>query len=291
MNRDFYKLNLAGNKLTVMQNNKKWIWSLFFAWTVVSACNTTKSWKLELPATKNSITGTEFYTTAARWNWQKRDSLALNEILSGNIPSFLQKFVCVDVSITDTVTGQQIKAYYYVTPDYLSIGNDNDWARIPLTPITAQKIADSFNCFLPTRKMVDDIYKSATVKLEPTPMFAFRDSTVTMWQHHLIIEGQRKNRKGLIAGIKKDVVISGKILRDAKTNRVAIYGWHKPDGKAIQPLYTGHVNWYVDYSHGIRLVYRTIWINGKGMDYIDVLKDPVYHSLLCDEDYCDMYRY
>ena len=26
------------------------------------------------------------------------------------------------------------------------------------------------------------------------------------------------------------------------------------DGKPIQPLYTGHVNWYVDYSHGVRLV-------------------------------------
>ena len=53
--------------------------------------------------------------------------------------------------------------------------------------------------------------KHAKVKLEPVPMYAFRDSTPTMWQHHLIIEGQRKGRKGLIAGIKKDVVISGKI--------------------------------------------------------------------------------
>ena len=58
--------------------------------------------------------------------------------------------------------------------------------------------------------MVDDIYKAAKVKLEPVPMYAFRDSTPTMWHHHLIIEGQRKGRKGLIAGIQKDVVISGK---------------------------------------------------------------------------------
>ncbi len=46
-------------------------------------------------------------------------------------------------------------------PDYLSIGSNDDWARIPLSPMAAQQIADSLNCFLPTRKMVDDIYKAA----------------------------------------------------------------------------------------------------------------------------------
>ncbi len=45
-------------------------------------------------------------------------------------------------------------------------------------------------------------------------MYAFRDSTITMYQHHLIVEGQRKLRQGLIAGIKKDVVLSGKVSRD-----------------------------------------------------------------------------
>jgi len=133
--------------------------------------------------------------------------------------------------------------------------------------------------------------KEAKVKLEPVPMYAFRDSAVTMYQHNLIIEGQRKLRKGLIAGIKKDVVIIEKLSRDSKPNRVAIYGWQKPDGKPIQPLYIGHVNWYVDYSHGIRLVYRTIFVNKKPMDYIDVLKDKNLRRLLCDEEYCDCYRY
>jgi len=61
-----------------------------------------------------------------------------------------------------------------------------------------------------------------------------------MWQHHLIIEGQRKGKKGLISGIKKDVVLSANLLTAIPNqNHEAIYGWHKPDGKAIQPLYTG----------------------------------------------------
>ena len=114
-------------------------------------------------------------------------------------------------------------------------------------------------------------------------MFSFRDSSVTMWQHHLLIEGQRKNRKGLIAGIKKDLVISTTMLEPSKTGKVAIYGWHLPGGKPIQPLYSGHVNWYTDYSHGTRLVSRRIKIEGKLMDYKDVLTHPVYHKLLTDE--------
>jgi hypothetical protein len=256
---------------------------------VLSSCSTYRSMPFPSP-TQTSISGSEFYKQAAAYNWQQRDSLAVQEILGGSIPSFLKKFVPVTVTITDS-TGKKLSATYYVAPDYLSIGNNNDWCRIPLTPMAAQKIADSLDCFLPTRKMADDIYKAASVKPEPVPMFAFRDSTPTFYQHHLIIEGQRKQRSGLIAGIKKDVVISGILTRGAKMQRVAIYGWHKTDGKPIQPLYAGHVNWYVDYSHGIRLVYRKIRIGNKWMDYTDILSDAKLSKLLCDEEYCDFYKY
>jgi hypothetical protein len=267
---------------------------LYFLAIIIASCSASKT--IYTPVRNASaVTGSEFYKQASAFNWQQRDSFAVKEILAGNIPSFLKNFVAIDTEITDP-TGKKISATYFVSPDYLSVGSDDDWARVNITPMSAQQIADSFNCFLPTRKMVDDIYKAAKIKLAPVPMYAFRDSTVTMYHHHLIIEGQRKLRTGLIAGIKKDVVISGKIQRDIipiaiGTNRVAIYGWHKPDGKAIQPLYTGHVNWYVDYSHGIRLIYRTIYVNGKAMDYIDVLKSATLQKLLCDEEYCDYYSY
>src|SRR5688572_8837015 len=198
--------------------------------------------------------------------WQQRDSFVLKEVLSGNIPAFLKKFTRIETEITDSSASRKIKAEYFVAPDYLSIGSNEDWARINITPRAAQKIADSLGCFLPTRKMVDDIYKAAIIKPEPVPMYAFRDSTPTMWHHHLIVEGQRKGKKGLIAGIQKDVVISGKIARDPKPERVAIYGWHKKDGKPIQPLYTGHVYWWVDYSQGIRLVWRKIKVQGRWID-------------------------
>ena len=246
---------------------------------------------MQWPQSASSVTGNDFYHQAFAMNWKERDSFAVKEILAGNTPSFLKMFAPVRVSINDSLTGKKITAVYYVSPDYLSIGSDDDWARINITPMAAQKIADSLGCFLPTKKMVDDIYQAAKIKLEPVPMYAFRDSTPTMWHHHLIVEGQRKGRKGLIAGIQKDVVISGKISRDPKPDRVAIYGWHKTDGKPIQPLYTGHINWWVDYSQCIRLVWRKIKVNGEWMDYINVLKDPLLQKLLCDEEFCDFFRY
>lgn len=262
---------------------------VFLIYCFVCSCGVSKS--LPLPArNSNAITGSAFYKEVAADSREKREAFITEEILSGNIPEFLKKFVKVDASFSDP-SGKEIKAYYFVLPDYLSVGNSVDFARVPLTPMTAQRIADSLNCFLPTRKMVNDIYKQSKTKLEPQPMFAFRDSSVTFYQHHLIIEGQRKLRKGLISGIKKDVVISGKLSNKETPNRVAIYGWHKPEGNPIQQLYIGHANWYVDYSHGIRLVHEDIYVNGKVMNYREVLKSSVLRQILCDEEICDFYGY
>jgi hypothetical protein len=239
----------------------------------------------------DAITGSAFYRKAAGMNWQQRDSFAMAELLAGNMPDFLRTFVPVTRSYSDSTTGRKIKVMLYVMADYLSIGSNNDWARIPLTPMVAQQLADRFYCFLPTRKIVDDIHRAAKVKPEPVPMYAYRDSTPTMYQHHLIVEGQRKLRKGLIAGIKKDVILTEQLNLPAKQNKVAIYGWHYLSGKPIQPVYTGHINWYVDYSHGIRLIYERIKVNGKWMHFTEVARNPTLFWLLTDEASFNFTRY
>ncbi|MFT3845053.1 MAG: hypothetical protein QM725_08375 [Lacibacter sp.] len=267
--------------------NRLWVY-LFLL--LLYSCKT--GMQLSVPQqSENAVSGTEFYKEAAAMNWKQRDSFAVKELLSGNLPSFFKKFVPVHVSMIDSSTGKTIRAVIYVSPDYISIGTDADWARIPLTPMAAQQIADSFHCFLPTKKMVDEIFKAATIKSEPVPMYAFRDSTPTMYQHHLMIEGQRKQQKGLIAGIKKDVILTEQVLSPSKQNKVAIYGWHQLNGKPIQPVYTGHANWYVDYSHGIRLIYEWIKINGKWVHYKEVFKHPVWYYLLTDETHPIFVRY
>ncbi len=246
---------------------------------------------IKWPAQQQVISGSEFYKRANSMNWHQRDSLVLLAFAEGNVPYFLKNFSAIHTAIIDSATGKKIKATYFVSPDYFSIGTNEDWARVCITPQAAQKIADSLQCFLPTTKIVDDIYRAATIKLAPVPLYAHRDSSPSMWQHHLMIEGQRRQQKGLIAGIKKDIVISEKITSNSKPNRVAIYGWHQPDGKPIQPLYTGHVSWYVDYSHGIRLVYQYIRVNEKWMHYTVVLNEPKLKRLLCNEELCNFHRY
>lgn len=248
---------------------------------VFSSC----SRKLSIPHSKNAvstITGTSFYEEAVQFNWRQRDSFFLESFYRGNVPKFLYTFTPITIEHQDTL-GNKYKIQFYCSTDYVSVGNDQDWARVPLSPMAAQVLADRLHCFLPTRKMVDRIYQQSKVKLAPVPMYAYRDSTITMWQHHLIIEGQRKGRGGLISGIKKDIVICSEEQFKGKDDRVAIYGWHRLDSRPIQPLYTGHINWYVDYSHGVRLIYRAIKVNHKWVDYIEFFNNPLLNVALSDE--------
>jgi hypothetical protein len=241
--------------------------------------------------TKDPIKGTAFYSLVKDSSWQTREEIELKLISEGNMPDQSRFFVPIKFKFFDSTQGKYFHVKYFVSKDYLSIGTNNDFMRIPMTPALAQKIADHYHCFLPTRKMVNDIYEQASVKLEPMPLTEARDSFKTFYQHHLLIEKERNGRSGIIAGIKKDVVISDKITSGLKTNKVAIYGWHKLDGNPIQPLYTGHVDWYVDYSHGIRLVSRTIYIDEKKYDYTEILKNEHWKKILSDEVTTEFVRY
>jgi hypothetical protein len=157
---------------------------------------------------------------------------------------------------------------------------------MPMTPSIAQPIADAFACLLPTRKMVDQIYAQATVKLAPSPISPLTTDiarATTYYRHHERVEEQRAGQPlgALIGGIKKDVVITP--LLASNPGKVAIYGWHQLNGQPIQPLYLGHVEWYVDYSHGIRLVRSTMIVDGAEMSVADVLADAELHVLISDE--------
>ncbi len=176
-------------------------------------------------------------------------------------------------------------------PDYLAVGSDDDFVRVPMTPMVAQRIADAFGCALPTQKIVDQIYKAASVKLAPMPLTEAREATETSLQHNTIVEKQRTGRKlgELVAGTKKDVVVTNRLTE--KPNRVAIYGWHKLDGVPIQPLTIVHHNTYVDYSHGIRLVRRTVIVNDQPRDIRHVLHAAEYCPLLSDEGPLDRPSY
>jgi len=218
------------------------------------------------------------------------------EILGGNFPDFMRQLVQIDVLIPDLQQAeketQQLRtASYWVMPDYLMAGNDKDFLRLPMQPLTAQRIADKLGFFLSTAKIADDVYVAAAVKLEPQPLIEAREAFATFVHHHALIEEQRQGRPGLIAGIKKDVISTPRLFQTDRPNREALYGWHKPDGQPIQPIYTGHVDHYVDYSHGFRLVWQYIRVGDKYLHYTEVLQDPVLRQLLTNEDNNVHFRY
>ncbi len=236
------------------------------------------------PRAQDAPTGSQVMAEVAALALTQREERIQEEIVGGNIPGFLRTFVPIDMS--GDVDGVPVAATIYVMPDYLCIGKDSDFARIPMTPLIAQPIADAFECLLPTRKIVDAVYAQSAVKLAPRPISpATVDITLvtTFYRHHEIIEGQRTGYPlgQLVGGIKKDVVVTP--LLASNPGHVAIYGWHQLSGVPIQPLYLGHVDWYADYSHGIRLVSQRMLIDGVETSVADVLADPDLHVLLSDE--------
>jgi hypothetical protein len=216
-----------------------------------------------------------------------RESEIISQVLSGNVPNFLRK-LC-PIQITNVVQGRTNTAKFYVTPDYLAIGSDDDYFLAPISPGAAQIIADALRCSLPTRKMVDDIYRSAQLKLAPSPIPPTPAmTTVTVFNNHNEIIRTRRTEflpnfplGTLIAGHKKDVVISPKLPK--ARGKVAIYGWHEATGKPIQPLYLGHNDSWVDYSQCTRLVQQKLEVNGATASLAQVLADTAVAGLLSDE--------
>ena len=134
----------------------------------------------------------------------------------------------------------------------------------------------------------DDVFAAAQVKLDPKPLTKDRDTVATFWQHHQIIEEQMrgKSRGLLVAGIKKDVVLTNRLKE--KPHKVAIYSWHESSSQPIQSLYVGHVDWYVDYSHGVRLMSQQIVVDNQLLKVSDVLKDSHLCPLLSTEGPIDV---
>lgn len=253
------------------------------------------------PRKPNAISGSQVIQKIMSFKTDSpaRSKIILDEFASGNIPSFLRKFVPVNIK-----SGEN-EITYFVSPDYMSVGSDSDYVRMSLNGEASQDLADMFNCVLPTKKMVDDIHSQAQTKLPPAAMSG--GATVSgkhysgkefinekmqhadsLEEHNRMIQRQLardKNYKpgNLVAGNKKDIII-GDLLAQ-RPDRVNIYGWHYENGKAIQPNSTIHERAYQDYSHAVRLVDRTCIVKvGNSqpvqMDITKVMKDKALSGLV-----------
>jgi hypothetical protein len=238
----------------------------------------------------NALSGSEFAKTIAdtSLSLSNREKAIYKQIKRGNVPNFIRQFK--SIQIRKQIKGTNYTLEMWVSPDYLSIGNDSDYFYIPTTPMLAQKIANLSHTLLPTKFLVDEIYQQASIKLSPQPIPpSIAMTTVPVFiQHNTMVREQLyekypANLKGeLTAGNKKDIIISNKIYGQSSA-RVVIYGWHQLNGKAIQPVYNKHINTWADYSHGLRLLSKTALLNGKRVQIPDLLKDSILHVLVSDE--------
>jgi hypothetical protein len=242
-------------------------------------------WPDRIPArSADAPAGSQFAENTKAFTGRERQEAAVSEITHGNIPDFLRTLKPVRME-GRLPGGQTATATIWVMPDYLSIGCNEDFLRIPLTMPSATAVANEFGFSLPTPKIVDAIHAQSDFQFEPIPMRPgpmMRSSDYYL-RHQRMTEEQRARRPlgELVSGHKKDVVLTTRLLHHL--DRIAIYGWQRRDGDPIQPLSKWHGQGYADYSHGIRLVWETVWIDGAPHSLYDVLKDPNLAPLLTYE--------
>jgi hypothetical protein len=239
--------------------------------------------RLDLPPrSPGAESGSQFLHRIAGLGRGAIDDEVVRAVHAGNVPDYQRTLVPITVR---DAGGRE--ATLHVMSDYLAIGSDEDFIRMPMTPAAAQKICDQLGTTLPTPKLVDTIFDQAEARLPPSYIDGGpTDDDISDFIVHQEKLEQRRAKAGfelgrLLAGHKKDIVLTVRL--EERDDRVAIYGWHKKDGTPIQPLSCKHSCRYADYSHGVRLVDERMTIAGRPHRVSDVLADPDLSTLLSDE--------
>lgn len=238
------------------------------------------------PRAASALAGAEFARQVAPLNERDRDAAIRDALLGGNLPQFLRSAVPIEL-IGRVIDGVVTRVTLCVLPDYLAVGTARDSLLVPMGLDTALAVADAFGFILPTRKMVDAIYQQAVVRLSPQPLPPGERMRSTGYyvRHNELVQAQRSTAAAqpavLTAGHKKDLVITRQLW--STPGRVAIYGWHRNESAPIQPLSIVHGARYADYSHGVRLVSTTAFVDGKPKSIFDLMRDERFAKLLSDE--------
>jgi hypothetical protein len=203
-----------------------------------------------------------------------------------------------------------------VMSDALAIGPFSDHVRLPLTPSSAQSIANLFGWLLPTPWLAYQMWRASPIKLAPIAMEPNKGADLYQYADHSALVDRAIDEKlapgasqiltqpaavrapGAVSGIGKHVVVSN-IYQPGK---VVIFGWYRPsppfpdvydDGtdwrrasntrQPIQPKSNAHGDFYVDYSHLIQPVWHTSIVNGQPMPTEDLYRHPTLSRLVSNE--------
>lgn len=185
-------------------------------------------------------------------NRQEIQNAILLQIELGNIPSFLRKPKAVQIPRAD---GGSITVY--VMPDVMAIGSDKDYLRIPITPVVAQALALRQGLSLPTKTIVEHVYKEAgrTGKQTIGPNYfrspedsAFLDSPGFYIRHSGEIDELLGDSPPgtLTSGGKKELVVSPGAASGDGT--IHFYGLRDDKGHPIQTT-SAHGGSEAGYKH------------------------------------------
>lgn len=217
---------------------------------------------------------------------EARERMIRDFILRGDVPDYVQVWMPVPVRFGKLI------GEFYCTPDFLSIGTDEDFVRVRINGATAECVGDVVGALLPTEKMVNDIYSAAN-RLVAQPWGAPYDHSMMLtsrWQVQDARSNEQAHARGfqpgeLWAGHMKNVVIGGG-LEEYKGERIGIYGWFRKDGTAIQgpqAQWRAHEWTYADYSQCIRLVHKDMLLGDTVVSVESVLQNPELALLLSNE--------
>lgn len=246
----------------------------------------------------NALTGSQFLESQKGLSQSKMEQAIFNEIDQGNIPSFCRSENMKRL----TIEKNGYKVTYKAALDYLSIGSDTDYIRIPITPLLAQKLAKKYNWGIPTASITEHIYKNANIKLEGKGYLTGEkgstklaeqqskmQSTEYIQKHSLDIDKQisklnqhnSNTEQLLVAGHKKDVIVSQyAINHPGNLDMRGLY----INGQAVQKN-PAHQDTYRDYSHGFRPIGGNLEIikpdgTTETIRYYDGLKIPEIAEIL-----------
>ena len=217
-------------------------------------------------------------------------SLCMELLWNGEVPEMSVRMVPIEKTAPD-LDEKLHHIFFFVAHDYLAVGDDTSYCRVPLDFPRATEIAAQYGALLPTRMMVNDIFSAAECRTVPFPLKPSENQQEKLYQallHNHIVDSLISlcgdDDVSIRVGTKKDVILSCLLNDSANATRQVIYGWHYPDGTHIQNRTAVHGAKYTDYSHGIRLVHAQVILDGKLTPLVDILSDPILFRLLSDEE-------
>lgn len=241
----------------------------------------------------------------------KQPSVKRENFIFESIKKYLNKQNIVSSMKPITILKNGLQVTYYVMPDYLSIDN----IRLPMSAITAQKVADYFGLSLPSAEISREIYENSDVKFIANPLSnsganingqKYTGKQVVDkgvgYADFAVSYNEKINKQISEKRVKKDQIISG-FAKDITSaipgyeKKLGLYGFFDAKGKPIQGGNgkTPHdISTHTEYGAFVRLISpdaEITYANGKkekkpisSLYQISSYKDPSKNTEIVNEE-------